>query len=264
MGQIFVKHVDQQTSAPAYDLYRDWPRHEISAGDLNVGYGLTDTFVNAGGVVDTNVGGWGGWKTYEDTGGSILPDATGLGIELTTDGTDNDEVWMQAGYSVGGPFKISDANPKPLIFCASFKVSALSAHGVFIGLAEPGLAAANTIADAGTLADKEFIGFFRPEGDVDGLDFVYQTSGESLQTKIADCITLEADTWYTVGFYFDGNGIVPYYNGKRDYVNRITAADIAADEFPDAESLNILMGQKNGAAAAHTTTVRFVECQQLS
>ena len=43
------------------DNYRDW----------NVAISLEDDFTTAGGLVASNVGGWGGYKTYEDTGGSI-------------------------------------------------------------------------------------------------------------------------------------------------------------------------------------------------
>lgn len=260
-----VKYGSEHTlRAPHYDLYAQWKRNEILLQDTNVGYGITDTFTNVG---DETIGIGSGWADYADTGCTINGVGGSPGIQFVTDTTDNDEVWVQSGSDAGTPFVISDTagSNKQLIFCAEFKVSSIadSGTGVYIGLGTAGMAAADTITDAGALkADEGFIGFFRPEGDGDGLDFIYQAASQTMQTHISDAVTLVADTYITVGFKFDGSQIHAFYNGSFNTDSPITATNIAAATFPDDEAMGILMGHKNGAAAAHTTTVRFVECQQ--
>lgn len=68
-------------------------------------------------------------------------------------------------------------------------------HGFFIGLQDnTAITATSPIAAAGTLADANFVGFHRLEGDGDKLDLVYKANGVTQVTTLADAITLAADT----------------------------------------------------------------------
>lgn len=258
-------------------LWKGFPRAHI-AQDPGRGVFQFDDFLTAGGLVGSNVGGWGGYKTWEDSSCSIsllqgTNAATRGGIlrHLTTT-TDNIETWCQAGYDGAGPFFVSDtpADTRLLCFEARFRVSTITNdnYGFFIGLMEGNQAVQNTIADAGTLAAKACIGFFRPEGDGDGLDFVYNTNGGTLQTLISDIQTLVADTWYRVGFRFDPNrkdankGAVFVDNVENS--TYVTAALIAAATFPDAEGMNVIHGGKNATNVAYSLDLDWTACGQLS
>lgn len=68
-------------------------------------------------------------------------------------------------------------------------------HGFFVGLQDnTAITATSPIAAAGTLADVNFVGFHRLEGDGDKLDLVYKADGVTQVTTLADAVTLAADT----------------------------------------------------------------------
>jgi len=236
------------------------------ASNPGVGYGLVEDFDAFGQTVavTSNVGYYAGksgaWKSYEDNSCAITPQATVNGeIVIATTTSDNVEVWLQSGASAAAPFVISDTSgsDKKLVFEARVKTSTAtnSKFGFFVGLAEEGLAAADTIADDGTLASKDLIGFFRPEGDGDGIDFVYQKAGQALQTIVAD-ITVAADTYLKLGFVYDpaapaAKRIAVYVDGV-EQSTYVTATNIAAATFPDGEELGVLIGGKNATNVQYT------------
>lgn len=236
--------------------------------DPQEGYGLFEDFECFGGSVTTNVGTYmarsGAWKSYEDTSTSITPAARVNGeIDIATDTTDNNEVWLQSGYSQAAPFKIASTGGKKLIFEARIKIDNVtnSKAGFFVGLAEEGLAAANTIADAGTIASKDLIGFFRPEGDGDGIDFVYRLAGQAMQTVIED-IPSALSTYTTLGFVFDPNEddshkITVVVDGVAQNTF-VTQTNIEAATFPDGEELAPIIGLKNATTTAVVLTADWL------
>ncbi len=76
-------------------------------------------------------------------------------------------------------------------------------NGFFVGLQDnTAITATSPIAAAGTLADVNFVGFHRLEGDGDKLDLVYKADGVTQVTVQADAITLAADTEIKLGLTF--------------------------------------------------------------
>jgi hypothetical protein len=76
-------------------------------------------------------------------------------------------------------------------------------NGFFLGLIEnSAITATSPIAAAGTLADLNFVGFHRLEGDGDKLDLVYKANGVTQVTVLADAITLVAGTEYRIGMTY--------------------------------------------------------------
>jgi hypothetical protein len=245
-----------------------WGRIPLSKMvDPNSGKFVFDDFLTFGGTVATNVGtyasGGGAYLSYEDTGGSIAQLATSvLGeVKLTTDTTDNDEVWMQPGgaASVLGAISNTAGNDCLLIFEARVKLSQITSGNAFVGLSEEALAAADTITDADALADKDLIGFAQLAADLDAFQFVYRKAGQSVVQVEDVAHTIVADTYVKLGFVYDplapaAKRITIYVNGT-DIGVYVTATNIAAATFPNAEELNALFGVKNGAAAAKALTV---------
>lgn len=234
----------------------------IPSGGNSVKY-AGDDFLNAGGAVATNVGGWSGYKTYEDTGGSILQLATSADgvLRFSTAATDNNECWLQSGYSAGTLGVISDTagSDKMLAFECRIAVGQISDdYNVFVGLGEEALAAANTITDAGALADKDLIGFNVLEADGDALKFVWRKAGQAVQTLATVQVPVAA-TFYNLGFIYDPTA--PSSRRITVYVDNVeqttygTAANIAAATFPDGEELAFLAGIKTGAAANKTLDI---------
>ncbi|MFH1184663.1 MAG: hypothetical protein V1755_06440 [Chloroflexota bacterium] len=278
---VFAKHQDQVGYGHTYDLWKNGKWSEIFIErDRNVGYGIWEDFVSFDSAVDAAAAtvryGSGGQRIYIDASSTVAP-ITGLiggGVRLFNT-ADDEECWMQWGGITGAPFCISDSAPHELILEFVFKINAItdSKSGWFMGLMQEGCAAADTIADAGTLADKDYLGFHRLEGDGDKLDIVYKLAGQTAVVHKADWMTLTADTWYKVGLRFNeiAKTITPYYGVGtgatamiEDTANKITATDIASatDIFPDAEEMNVIVGGKNASADDAYLDLGFVGCLQ--
>lgn len=237
----------------------------LSPDGLSNMYFLGDDFTGfaLSTAVGTNVGRYAssgsGYLSYEDTGGSITQLATEIGgvARITTDGTDNDEVWLQPGMATSVFGKVSDTagDDKLLIFEARFRVGQVTdTYNTFIGLSEEGLAAADTVTDAGALASKDLLGFWVLEGDGDSLKFGYRKAGQAVQTVGTFGTALAASTWYKVGLVYDPREIpakrIKFFVNNVEQTSYVTATNIAAATFPDAEELQPLFGIKNGSAAA--------------
>ncbi len=202
-----------------------------------------------------------GYTSYIDTGGTLLglADENGGVLALTTDGTDEDEIWISSGDGTQQLGQISDTSGADFMtaFEARYKISSIanSVMSHFVGLASPGLAAADTAADAtGVLAAaKAFIGF-RTLLDGDSIDFIYQAASQTLVTKISGVHVPVADTFVKLGFLY--NPAAKAAQRIKVFVNNVeqstyvTATNIATATFPDAEALAFLAGFKNTTAAA--------------
>jgi hypothetical protein len=230
-------------------------------GDSNA-YMISDDFMAFNGSVTTNVGTYsgmaGGYKSYEDTGGSIAQLATAVGgvIRITTDGTDNDECWLSPGSATGVLGVVSDTAgaDKLLIWEARFRLGQIVTHNMFLGLSEEGLAAADTVTDGDAMADKDLLGFWILAGAATSLKYGYRKAGQALTTVGTYGTAIAASTFYKVGLVYDPKEVaskrIKFYVNNVEESNYATATNIAAATFPDAEELNFLAGIKNGAAAA--------------
>lgn len=232
------------------------------------GYMIADDFLSFGGTVATNVGTYSnGYKSYEDNSNTITQVATEVGgvLRFTGAAADNNESWLQSGYSTGVLGKISDTagSDKLMIFEARFRVSSVvdDVCSLFLGLTEEGLAAQNTkVDDTGVFADKDRIGFetVHTNGGTTGtnaaLNFIYEKAGQTAQTLISGVKTLVADTWYKVGFVYDpaaeASKRIRVYVDNVEQSTYVTATQIATATFPDGEELAFLAGMKAGTATA--------------
>jgi hypothetical protein len=204
----------------------------------------------------------GGYLSYEDTGNSISNLATEVGgvIRIATDGTDNDETWLQPGTatSVLGVISNTSGADKRMIFESRFRVGSIAdgAAHVFIGLTEEGLAAADTVTDAGAMGDKDFIGFRIAESAGNALTVVYRKAGQVMQTLFTYGTALAASTWVKAGFVYNpqapASKRIRFYIDNVEQSTYITATQIAAALFPNGEELNFLAGFKNGGANARS------------
>ena len=137
--------------------------------------------------------------------------------------------------------------------------------GFFIGLMAGDTAlAGDLIADDASLADVGAIGFQSKEADGDIIDIVYDKAGQTQNEHDDDFHTLVADTYVTLGLYFNGTTIQGYLNGVLAGT-AISAADIVAADFPGADVLVPTLCMKEGTGAADVTvTLDWIRVAQLA
>lgn len=161
-----------------------------------------------------------------------------------------------------GEIKLSSTTPKSFWFEARLKHINVtdSKAGVFVGFAEEALNTANSIiAAAGTLADKDLVGFWRLEGDGDKYDIYCNTSGAGGVTAIkADAATIEADTYHKVGMHVKGKFITFFYDGEPVAVYQTDGTN-----FPDAEELAFYIAITAAADDDFYVEVDWVRIAQL-
>lgn len=238
----------------------------LSPDGLANAYCVGDDFLNFGSIA-TGISGatagvvHGGYGWYTDTATSacsISPIATAVGgvarIQVAT--TDNHEAWLTSGGNAGvlGVISGTAGADKRLIFETRVRFGQIVTHNAFIGLSEEGLAAADTITDAGAMASKDFIGFQVAEGAASTLTFTYRKAGQTQQTPIASLQTLVASTWYKLGFIYDPaarpSKRIRVFVDNVENATTVSATDIAAATFPDAEELAFLAGVKTASTAS--------------
>tara|TARA_R110002020_G_scaffold115503_1_gene265484 strand:- start:37 stop:867 length:831 start_codon:yes stop_codon:yes gene_type:complete len=211
----------------------------------------------------------GNYASYIDTGVTLKQaagEATGA-LEIAGNDADNDEGSISTGGNSGGMVAIDASGTGRIAFECRFKKSTIGDNSIafFLGLAEEGLAAQNTLVDdTGVLASKDFIGFRNRHDDSDStagdgaeLDFVWRKAGQATQEH-ANIHTLVADTYVKMGFLYDpGNHpddkkIKIYVDNGEEESVYVTQTQLDAATFPDDEELCLLFATKTGAAATVT------------
>jgi len=191
-----------------------------------------------------------------------LPGAAGEGVLTEYINADNQATEVQFPSC-----PIISSGGAPWAFEARVKASQIAntKAGWFLGLmAGDVVLAGDTIVDAGTLADVGAIGFQNKEGDGDILDAVYDKAAQTQNEHDDDWHTLVADTYLTVGMYYNGTIITLYKNGVASG-DAISAADIIAADFPAALVLVPTLCMKGaGATPAVTVTLDWICAAQLA
>lgn len=253
---------------PSPGIWQHIPRNVLAGRD---GVHFFEDFLSfgVGTAVASNVGLYaansGAWRSYEDTGGAIdmLETEVDGVLKVTTDTTDNDEMWLCPGTAKTVLGKITDGDSGRVAFEVRVRFPQIVTQNLFLGLSEEGCAVADTITDAGVfITTKDMIGFQVVEGASSTMTFSYQKASQTRQVPITALQTLVADTWYKFGFLYTSFGpntkrIRVFLNGA-EQSTYVTATNIAAATFPSGEELNILLGLKNGAGAATRMDIDWV------
>lgn len=233
---------------PSPSIWADCPASEINSGYTD-GVHLFDDFGNGPLVAAGAEADYGGYRGFADTGGSVADGAEWGGtLVLSSDG-DNEGAGLRSGCA---PFQIDRGQGK-FWFEARVKTSTIAdaKHGIFLGLTGAvAITATSPIAAAGTLADINFVGFHRLEGDGDMFDTVYKADGVTQVTLQADAVTLVADTYVKLGMVFDPktNVLTFYKNGVPLSTTYSVPAEDGTD-FPNDVRLGILISVLNATAS---------------
>tara|TARA_R110000868_G_scaffold142082_3_gene359183 strand:+ start:358 stop:1179 length:822 start_codon:yes stop_codon:yes gene_type:complete len=226
-------------------IWKDCPLREIRDGTTE-GWLDEDDFMSFVPVPAGSVATAGGYYGFADTGGTVVVgDEVGGSVVLSSDG-DNE------GASIARQtkcFQISRSHGK-LWFEARVKSSTITdtKHGFFLGLIDTCTQSATVpIAAAGTLADENFVGFHRLEGDGDQVDAVYRADGVTQVTVEADTldVALVADTYTKLGMIYNPADYVLtfYQNGVKTTSYTVVAA--AGTDFPNDVRLGFVFAVLN-------------------
>ncbi len=211
----------------------------------------------------------GGWKAFGSSGGTIISGGGAEGGTLVMTETDDNEGVSIATIDL--PFKIIRTYGK-FWFEARWKTSTITDNdsGIFIGAYEQQtLSAILPIVAAGTLADANFVGFHRLEGDGDQLDAVYKANTVT-QVSAADILTtaigtsaLVADTYIKTGMKYNPNDY-----SFRFYINNIeistsyTIPTAAGTDFPNDVFMGLCVAMLCGSSNDSILTLDWIRAAQ--
>jgi len=190
-----------------------------------------------------------------------LPGTGGIGEMVLFTSADNEEAAVQWNC----PIVVSGGNSWALEACVKVEnitnAMATCVLGLMFRTAEQ---AGDVVADNGAaLTDGDFVGFVRFAADGDIWDFIYDEGGQTTNVHDDDYHTAEADTYVTLGMYFNGTTIQGYINGVATGT-AISADDIAAADFPTAAVVVPTLAVKGDNAADFDFTVDWIRVAQLA
>lgn len=243
---------------PSPNIWADCPVLHLLEGSTQGVY-IYDRFIDKGNLlatptITTQADFAPGLKAFGSSGGTIVfatGNEGGGGIVLTE--TDDDEGASIATIAL--PFQISRSKGQ-FWWEVRLKTNTVTdtRHGFFAGLLDQAtLSATVPIAAAGTLADENFVGFHRLEGDGDQIDTVYKANGVDQVTVKADAISttagvhtaagaLAADTFIKLGMKF-----TPLDRTLRFYINNVELVDnkvipsTDGDDFPNDVAMGLVL-----------------------
>jgi hypothetical protein len=208
---------------------RDWFRN-LPIGQEPDFYVAFNDFLFA---KDYNASDWVVTETDAGATQAIAADVLGGALLITNTATDDDIVQLQSAEQA---WKLGAG--KKLWFETKLKVSDATQSDVFVGLATT-----DTSIIAGTT---DSVGFRKADGAAALVSITEDNTTETTNSAA----TMVADTFVTLGFYWDGVSKV------RFYVNRaLTATHTANIEQTNALALTFTL--QNGEAAAKTMTIDY-------
>jgi len=181
--------------------------------------------------------------TGSTMGSENLADADGGVLAFYPANADNDYTFFQfagADGSYEGTEIFTIESGKKLWFKARLKVSDTGDSDFFIGLQQKGSTPLTAPANG--------VWFQSDDGD-DYLDFRVYSGSASILADV-EIATLADDTYFTVGFHWDGGGLQYFYNDAE--VGETTSIS------PSTTEMTIVFGVQNGSAAARTMSLDYV------
>lgn len=182
----------------------------------------------------------GQWTVTETQAGATqaLTDGDGGLLLLTNSAADDDLVALQ---KVGESFLM--AAGKEAWFKTRLKVSDATQSDFVVGL---------QITDTTPLAVTDGIYFLKADGAAT-VDVICRKDASTGSTSASAITSVVADTFITLGWYYNGKGSLAYFVNDVQY----GTLDASATYLPDTE-LTVSFAIQNGEAAAKTMTVDYI------
>jgi len=199
-------------------------------GDI---YGATNTTTRTCGLTFFNDNG----PTHE-----IVDDDVHGVLRVEGNDADNDDSAMAYGHDGG---VVIPTAGKKFWFEARVRRDTITDNhlGMFIGLAEEGLCAADSLDanSADLLTGKDWLGFHVDLADGDAIDFVHgDGAGEAVVAGAAVAVPV-ATEWDKLGLYCDGTTVFAYHDGVL-----VDSVLLSASDMPLDEELGMYWIVKNG------------------
>lgn len=171
----------------------------------------------------------------------------------------NEEIGIESGDGTGQLGQISDtaADAHMTAFECRIKVSSITDGklALLAGLVGPGSVDGDTLTDTTGVptAANHGIGFTLAADDGDSIDFFYEAASQTRVDKITGVAVPVADTFLKLGFLYDPDAIaaerIKVYVDNVENGTYVTATNIAAATFPDAEALTFAYAMKGIAGS---------------
>ncbi|KKN79139.1 hypothetical protein LCGC14_0343270 [marine sediment metagenome] len=165
------------------------------------------------------------------------------------------------------PIDIDTAGTK-WAFEARFKVSNITTAkmSAFVGLALAQNLGGDFIADAGAVptTGTSYVGYFTDDAATAALDLDYLLSGQTHVEHNAAIKTMVADTYFTVGMYYDGTDIQTYTDGVTDADPILGTGDMDDGNFPTGTFLVPTIALKGGHGDDAILTLDWFQVGQLA
>jgi len=176
---------------------------------------------------------------------ALAADEDNGALLITNDDADNDNDQLQATEETW-----AIASGRKAGFACKFKVSDADAVDVVLGLC---------ITDTTLIAGMSD-GLYFAMTDA-STDLTLVAEKDSTATTLAGVATMADDTYVEVGFHYDGNSTITAFSRASDSDVWGKKGTITAN-LPDNENLCISIAIQNGAAAAKTMTIDYIDVRQ--
>lgn len=239
-------------------------RAELEGGPRG-GFYIYDDFTTFPVWAGTTEANHGQYQCFSDTGGTILDGAEiGGVIALASDG-DNEGSSIKTSQL---PFKIIRGGGE-LWFECRIKTSTIAdtKHGIFVGLIDTAtLSATVPIAADGTLADENFVGFHRLEGDGDYFNSVYKANGVTQVTVAQDAKVIVADTYVKLGMHYNPvSYVLTFFADGTPLADTYTVIAAAGTDFPNDVQLGLVCAVLNATGSTPgSAELDWWKCCQLA
>ena len=204
--------------------------------------------------------GTGGRGLFEDTTGEVAPLGTSvIGEMVWFSSVDNEAAEVQWANC------LIDVDGAKWAFEIRVKAQNITTDVAcwFVGLLEGQLLVGDVWADNGaTMTDGDWIGFAKLSTDTEEVDSVYRLQGQTLNKHADSIAVIEANTYVTLGLYFNGTDIAQYVNGVATGTNILGTGDMDQADFPLALELCPTVALKGLDAADIDLTVDWIRCAQ--
>ena len=186
------------------------------------------------------------WRVTAKGAGSAFTFADTLNGELliTTAGAEDDGINMQLG-GVAGECVLLDSSSS--VYCGiRLKISDAPQSDLFFGLGVTDTGWSNGITDGA---------YFRKIDGTSNLEFVWEKN--SLETAVV-IGTIEADTYYTLEFYFDGSVLYVYVDGAA-----VAKRQLGRHTFPSDELLRLTLEALTGSTKSIIFNISWIRMIQV-
>lgn len=252
-------------NCPVLEILENPGRGVYEWNDFNTGGLLTAPTTEAA-LVGQSISGFSSTASQITSGNATYTTSVNdAGTIILAETTDNEATGIRSAVT---PFRMS-AGFGALWFEARIKLALLATleNSFFVGLMEDtALTVAVPLLTTGELADKNLVGFHRPEANTTTFNGSYKANGVTAVVVNSGIGALVAATYVKIGFTFNvkGDNKLRYFVDNVEQASTKTVPDNTGTDFPADVALGWVIAMAVGAAASdNTLTADWIRVAQL-